>query len=332
MQYRALGRTGVSVSPLCMGTMTFGDGADEGESAKMFNRCRDVGINFFDCANGYANGRAEVILGHLIANCRDDVVITSKVGFPQGEGVNNQGASRRHIQHQVEVSLKRLNTDRIEVYFIHRFDDATPIDDTMRVLDDLVHSGKILYPAVSNWAAWQIAKALGVSACDGLARVEVMQPMYNLVKRQAEVEILPLAQAEQIGVISYSPLGGGLLTGKYSSTANARAGRIVENEMYAVRYGEALYQEIAEKFTTYSRERDYAPATLAVAWVMSHPAITSAIIGARTLEQLEASLAALEVDMTPEWRAEISALSYTPPPAHDRLEEAVQKESTIAQK
>jgi aryl-alcohol dehydrogenase-like predicted oxidoreductase len=321
MQYRTLGRTGVKVSPLCLGTMTFGDSADETESARMFNRCRDVGINFFDCANGYANGRSETILGRLIANCRDEVVITSKVGFPQGDEVNNQGASRRHIRSQVEISLKRLNTDRIDVYFIHRFDEATPIEETIRVLDDLVHQGKILYPAISNWAAWQIAKALGMSACEGLARIEVLQPMYNLVKRQAEVEILPLAQAEQIGVIPYSPLGGGLLTGKYSSTEKANAGRLIDNEMYTVRYGEALYHEIAERFTAYAKERNYAPATLAVAWVMSHPAVTAPIIGARNLEQLEASVGALEVDMTPDWRAEISALSYTPPPATDRLEE-----------
>jgi aryl-alcohol dehydrogenase-like predicted oxidoreductase len=321
MQYRTLGRTGVRVSPLCLGTMTFGDVADENESAKMFQRCRDVGINFFDCANGYANGRSEAILGRLVANCRDEVVITSKVGFPQGDGVNNQGASRRHIQQQVDVSLKRLNTDRIDVYFIHRFDDTTPIEETVRVLDDLVHQGKILYPAVSNWAAWQIAKALDIAACEGLVRFEVLQPMYNLVKRQAEVEILPLAQAEQIGVIPYSPLGGGLLTGKYTSTTETRAGRLIENRMYAVRYGEALYHEIAEKFAAHARERGYTPATLAVAWVMSHPAVTAPIIGARNLEQLEASLEALDVDMTPAWRAEISALSYTPPPATDRLEE-----------
>lgn len=321
MEYRLLGRTGVRVSPLCLGTMTFGDSADEAESARIFNRCREVGINFFDCANGYASGRSETILGRLIADCRDEVVITSKVGFPQGAGVNNQGASRRHINLQVDTSLKRLNTDRIDVYFIHRFDPDTPIDMQIRALDDLVRQGKILYPALSNWAAWQIAKALGVSACEGLARVEVLQPMYNLVKRQAEVEILPLAQAEQLGVIPYSPLGGGFLTGKYSSTQQPQEGRIVQNKMYAARYSEAGYMEIAEKFTAYAREKGYQPATLAVAWVMSHPGVTAPIIGARSVEQLEASLAALDVAMTPEWRAEISALSYEPPPAHDRSEE-----------
>jgi aryl-alcohol dehydrogenase-like predicted oxidoreductase len=321
MEYRLLGRTGVRVSKLCFGTMSFGDTSDEAESARVFNRCREVGINFFDCANGYARGRSEEILGKLMADCRDDLVITTKAGFPQGEGVNNQGASRRHLQLQVETSLKRLNTDRIDVYFIHRFDKDTPIAETVRALDDLVHQGKILYPAVSNWAAWQIATALGISAAEHLARVEVLQPMYNLVKRQAEVEILPLAQAEQIGVIPYSPLGGGLLTGKYTTTQKAEQGRIVDNKMYSVRYGEPLYFEIAERFATHATEQGFHPATLAVAWVMSHPGVTAPIIGARNVEQLEASLAALDVNMTPEWRAEISALSYEPPPAHDRLEE-----------
>jgi aryl-alcohol dehydrogenase-like predicted oxidoreductase len=321
VDYKLLGRTGVKVSSLCFGTMSFGSTADEAESAKMFHRCRDVGINFFDCANVYGGGRSEEILGDLIADCRDDLVITSKVFGKTGEGVNDGGASRRHIQLAVEDSLRRLKTDRLDVYFIHMFDANTPIDETLRALDDLVHQGKILYPAASNWAAWQIAKALGISQYEGLARFECLQPMYNLVKRQAEVEILPLAESEQIGVIPYSPLGGGLLTGKYTTDHKPEQGRLVDNKMYSVRYGEDLYYEVATNFTAHANERGYHPATLAVAWVMAHPAVTAPIIGARNVEQLEASLAALEVDMTPEWRAEISALSYTPPPAHDRLEE-----------
>jgi aryl-alcohol dehydrogenase-like predicted oxidoreductase len=322
MEYRILGRTGVKVSSLCFGTMSFGAAADEAESARMFHRCREVGINFFDCANSYSDGRAEEILGKLIAGSRDELVITSKVVSPTGAHINARGASRRHIQIEVEKSLKRLNTDRLDVYFLHHFDPDTPMEESLRALDDLVHQGKILYPAVSNWAAWQIALALGKSALEGLARIECLQPMYNLVKRQAEVEILPLAQAQGIGVISYSPLGGGLLTGKYTVNDKPEQGRLVENKMYAIRYGETLYYEIATRFTAYAAEQGYHPATLAVAWVMSHPAITAPIIGARSLEQLENSLAALDIDMTPAWRAEISALSYTPPPAHDRLEEA----------
>ncbi|MBK9748280.1 MAG: aldo/keto reductase [Chloroflexi bacterium] len=322
MNYRLLGRTGVRVSPLCMGTMTFGDSADEAESAKMFARCREVGINFFDCANGYAGGRSEIILGKLIADCRDEVVITSKSGFPQSDGVNDKGSSRRHLQLQVEKSLKRLNTDRIDVYFIHRFDPDTPIEAVVRTLDDLVQQGKILYPAISNWAAWQIMKALGVAAYQGLARAEVLQPMYSLVKRQAEVEILPLAQAEGLGVIPYSPLGGGLLTGKYTTTQKAEDGRLVQNKMYSIRYGDTYNYQVAEAFTQYAADKGYTPATLAVAWVMSNPAVTAAIVGARSVAQLESSLAALDVPMTPEWRAEISTLSATPPPATDRSEEA----------
>ena len=321
MEYRVLGRTGVKVSQLCFGTMSFGDTADEAESARMFERCRDVGINFFDCANVYAGGRSEEILGRLMASSRDELVITSKVASQMGAGLNDRGMSRRHIQMQVEGSLRRLNTDRIDVYFLHHFDQDTPIEATLRALDDLVHQGKILYPAVSNWAAWQIALALGVSTYEGLARIDCIQPMYNLVKRQAEVEIFPLAEAEQIGVIPYSPLGGGLLTGKYTAAQKPDVGRLVDSSMYAKRYGEDSYYEIAANFTAYAHESGYHPTTLAVAWTMTHPAVTAPIIGARNLEQLEDSLAALEVEMTPEWRAEISALSYEPPPAHDRLEE-----------
>ncbi len=222
MEYRLLGKTGVKVSALCFGTMSFGGDADYQTSSEMFSRCLDAGINFFDCANVYGRGRSEEILGELMAGVRDDLVITSKVRMPMGDGVNDYGLSRRHIMMQVEASLKRLNTDRLDVYFVHHFDKDAAIEETLRALDDLVSQGKILYPGVSNWSAWQIAKALGVSAARGLARFEVIQPMYSLAKRQAEVEILPLALSEQMGVIPYSPLGGGLLTGKY--TTNFPAG------------------------------------------------------------------------------------------------------------
>jgi aryl-alcohol dehydrogenase-like predicted oxidoreductase len=221
----------------------------------------------------------------------------------------------------IEASLQRLGTDRLDLYFIHGFDANTPADETLRALDDLVHQGKILYPAVSNWSAWQIAKALGLSASQGLARFECIQPMYNLVKRQAEVEILPLAQAEHMGVISYSPLGGGLLTGKFGADSRPGSGRLVENPVYVKRYGDNEYYEAADRFVAYAREHQLHPATLAVAWVMAHPAITAPIIGARNLEQLAPSLAAADVQMTPEWRAEISTLSLEPPPATDRSEE-----------
>ncbi len=321
MKYQTLGRTGVQVSRLCFGTMSFGGDADEKAAEAMFHRCRETGINFFDTANVYAGGRSEEILGKLIKGCRDEIVLTSKVGVSTNNDVNARGLSRRHIVLAVEASLKRLQTDRLDLYFLHVIDPHTPIEETLRALDDLVRQGKILYPAASNGAAWQIAQALGISAREGLARFECIQPMYSLVKRQAEVEILPLAQAEQVGVISYSPLGAGLLTGKYGPRHRPERGRLVENTMYMHRYGDPAYYEIAERFTAHAQERGVHPVSLAVAWVMSHPAITAPIIGARNVEQLEASLAALDVPMTPEWRAEISALSVEPPPATDRSEE-----------
>lgn len=321
MKYKLLGNTGVKVSTLCFGTMLFGDTVDEKTSAAMFNRCRKVGINFFDCANVYAGGRSEEILGNLIADCRDELVITTKVFGSTGPDINAGGTSRRHIRRAVEDSLKWLKTDYIDVYFLHSFDKNTPIEETLRALDDLVKAGKILYPAASNFAAWQVAKALGISAREGWARFECIQPMYNLVKRQAEVEILPMAQSENVGVITYSPLGGGLLTGKYGTDKRPDAGRLVENQIYQIRYGKAIYYEVAERFTNFAQERNLNPVSLAVAWVASHPAVTAPIIGARNLEQLEGSLKSLDIDMTPELRAEISALSPEPPPATDRLEE-----------
>lgn len=321
MNYRVVGKTGIKVSPLCFGTMSFGGNADEATSKAMFNRCRELGINFFDSANVYNGGLAEEILGKCMAGCRDELVITSKVCMPVGSDVNARGLSRRHIMLSVEDSLRRLNTDRIEFYFVHHFDSATAIEETLRALDDLQRQGKILYPAVSNWAAWQIAKALGISSKEGLARFELIQPMYNLTKRQAEVEILPLAESERLGVIPYSPLGGGLLSGKYGTNHKPAQGRLVEQEMYKLRYGDRLYYEIAERFTAYAQTKELHPATLAVAWVMSHPGVTAPIIGARSLEQLEPSLDALKVAMTPEWRSEISDLSIAPPPATDRTEE-----------
>ena len=320
MQYTSLGRTGVQVSRLCFGTMSFGSTSDEAECADVFERCIEHGINFFDCANSYSGGEAERILGRLIHDRRDDLVITTKVAAKVGDGPNDRGLSRRHIVRQVELSLERLQTDRIDLYFVHHFDERTPMQETLQALDDLVSSGKVLYLGASNWAAWQLATAAGISAREGLARFECIQPMYSLIKRQAEVEILPWAVASDVGVIPYSPLGAGMLTGKYAPGQRPPQGRIVENAMYASRYREEAYLSIAERFAAHARERDVHPATLAVAWVLAHPAVTAPIIGARSVSQLEASLQASELELDPEWRDEISALSYQPPPATDRSE------------
>ena len=321
MNYNVLGKTGVFVSEVCFGTMTFGTEADEAESTRMFHRCLDAGINFFDCANNYSEGRAETILGKFIKACRDDVIITTKVSQRVGKDVNALGSSRRHIMQAIEQSLTRLNTDRIDLYFIHHFDPLTPIDETLRALDDVVRQGKVLYLGVSNWAAWQIAKALGISEKNHLARFECIEPMYNLLKRQAEVEILPLARAEKLGVIPYSPLAAGLLSGKYMD-ASAK-GRIVEKQQYTKRYSSPRYYEIVQNFAQYAQTLGIKPSTLALKWVMANPDITAPIIGARNLAQLEDSLDALTLELSSEDLTHISALSDTPAIATDRLEEVL---------
>jgi aryl-alcohol dehydrogenase-like predicted oxidoreductase len=321
MKYKCIGRTGLQVSPLCLGTMTFGNEADESEAAAIFRKCRDRGVNFLDTADVYGKGGTEEIVGRLLRDCREEWVVCSKFQGRTGPGPNDRGCSRRHVLQAVEATLKRLQTDRIEFYFIHNFDALTPLEETLGALDDLVRQGKILHPAISNAAAWQVMKGLGISARKNLARFECIQPMYNLVKRQAEVEILPMAQAEEVGVISYSPVAAGLLTGKYRRDGEKAAGRLVRNEFYAARYGEAESHETAGRFVELCESRGWSAATVAIAWVAGHPGITAPIVGARQAGQMDGALAALDFSMTPELRREISSLSKTPPLATDRRDE-----------
>ena len=318
MKTKLLGHTGIHVSQLCFGTMSFGGDADEATSASMYKAVRDAGINFFDTANEYNKGKSEEILGRLAKDHRDDLVISTKCFNKTGPDVNAGGANRRHIVQAVEASLRRLQTDRIDVLFLHRFDPVTPIDEMMRGLEDVVRSGKVIYPAVSNWSAWQTQRAVDIQERNNWARLQVIQPMYNLVKRQAEVELLPMAAANGIGVIPYSPAAAGLLSGKYFGQAS---GRLKTNKMYEARYGEEWAFDTAEKYVALCQQKGLHPVSAAIAWVGAHPAITAPIIGARNVDQLKDSLASVNVDMTPELRAEIAALSRTPPPATDRLEE-----------
>ena len=321
MEYRLLGTTGLQVSALGMGTMTFGREADRNESAAIFGRCRDAGINLFDCANSYSGGEAERILGGLIAGCRDEVILTTKVAGKMGNDPNARGASRRHIMLACEASLKRLNTDRIDLYIMHRFDERTPLEETLRALDDLRAQGKILYAGASNYTAWQVMKALGISAKEGFGAFTCIQPMYNLVKRQAEVEILPMALSERLGVIVYNPLGGGLLTGKYAEASRpADSPRLDANKTYRSRYGDPWMHETAGRFAEFARAEGFTPASLAIAWVARHPAVTAPILGARSVAQLEDSLRAVDIKMTAELYDRIAAFSPAPPSATDRSE------------
>ncbi len=324
MKYKFLGRTGVKVSSLCFGTMSFGGASDMAMSKKVYGKCRDAGINFFDCANVYMGGESERILGKLMKSHRDEVVITSKVYFKTGIDMNSGGSSRYHIMRAVENSLERLNTDRIDLYFLHRFDDVTPLEETLRALDDLVCQGKVVYIGASNFAAWQIAKALGISLKESWNRFECIQPMYNLVKRQAEVELLPMAKSEQLGVISYSPLGGGLLTGKYGAKKRPKAGRLMENKMYQIRYGDQKMYEVAEKFTMIAKDIGVHPVSLAIAWVCAHPAITAPIIGARDLKQLQPALESINVNVEQQLYEMLCGMTSISASATDRNEETTE--------
>lgn len=321
MRYRRFGRTGVRLSMVGLGTLPFGTDTPEFEARRMVDACLEAGVNHVDCADVYGGGRAEEVLGRCLVGVRDEVVVATKVGFPVGSGVNQRGASALHLRSAVEASLRRLGTDRIDLLYLHRFDNRTDLDESLAALDRLVASGKVLYLGVSNFAAWQVATALGRCALRGWASIVAMQPMYNLVKRQAEVEILPLAGAADLAVLPYGPLAGGLLTGKYGSDPAEVEGRLTTDPMYRARYRDPAAFDAALTLTAIADELGIHPATLAVAWCASHPQVTAALIGGRSLDQLAPSLAAAELDLDPDLRARLSTLTPEPPPATDRSED-----------
>ncbi|MGU3575028.1 aldo/keto reductase [Brucellaceae bacterium C25G] len=312
MKYIQLGRTGTRVSNICFGTMSFGSYSDKSTAASMYAHCRELGINFFDCANSYAGGgTAETILGEVMAHDRDQVVITTKVCRPMSADTNGSGLSRRHIIQEVENSLRRLKTDRIDVYFAHHYDPFTRPEETLRAFDDLQRQGKILYTGVSNWSAWRIAEALGISKREALVSFDVVQPMYNLVKRQAEYELFPLAEANGLGVMVFSPLASGLLTRANAHVSGVRTGRLSEAR-YLKRYEDNSNFEIAADFCEIADEVGVDPAMLAVAWAASHKAVSVPIIGAESVEQIGNYVDAVNFPMTADLRDRISAISPLP--------------------
>lgn len=317
MHYNYLACTGVRVSELCLGTMTFGNEADEAMSQRLMDRAYERGINFLDTADVYNNGLSEEILGRWMGEKRRRIVLATKAYFPTGDDVNDRGGSFRHIVLTVEASLRRLQTDWIDILYLHLWDDHTAIEETLRAVDLLVRQGKVLYFGVSNFAAWQTIKAMAAAREKGFTPVTAVQPMYNLLKRQAEVEILPMAASEGLAVCPYNPLAAGVLTGKY---LEGQSGRLDEIEVYKERYSGDGTSAVTERFVTHARERGESPAALAAAWVKSHPAVTSAIIGARNLEQLNDTLAAADIELSAQEREVISDLSPAPPPATDRTE------------
>lgn len=302
---------GTAVSRFCFGAMQFGSGADRPAAREMYDASRAAGINFFDTAYVYTDGLSETWLGELIRSEREAVYVASKVS-------SNGPADRETICAQMDESRRRLHVDCIDAVYLHRWDAQTPLEETFETLAELRNAGAFRDLGVSNYAAWQVMKAAGVAERFGL-RITLLQPMYNLVKRQAEVELLPMARDQGISVVPYSPLGGGLLTGKYGA---GRSGRLTDDSRYAARYGLPWMYETADALSRLAHDAGVSAATLAVAWVAQNPSVTAPIISARSLAQLGPSLAAMDLVMEDTLCQRITALSPTPAPATDRLEEA----------
>ena len=314
---RKYGPNNIENSSLCFGTMQFGDGADERDSQEMYEACRENGVNFFDTAFVYTGGESEKILGNLIREEREKIILITKAG-------SVGGSSGKNIRSQLEQSLKRLNQDYVDIFFLHHWDDNVPLEETFETLQKLKEEKKFFQLGVSNFSAWQVLKANLVAQKHNFPSVDILQPMYNIVKRQAEVEILPMAKSEDIGVISYSPLGGGLLTGKYASSMSSNknsSGRLHENEKYKIRYGQDWMYKAAHSLKNLANELNYDPIALAVAWVLNNDAVTAPIISARNLKQLKPSLDSVKISLDHETYKLISNISPTPAPATDRLEE-----------
>lgn len=296
--------------PLAFGCMQFGGRADAAASRALYDACREAGVAHFDTAHVYTDGQSERLLGEFAKD--DTISIATKVGY-------DGGAGRINLTRQFEESLRRLAVEAVDLLYLHRFDAGTPLDETLALFVEWQQAGRISRIGLSNFAAWQVMKAQAILARFG-SRVDVIQPMFNLVKRQAEVELLPMSADQRLAVHAYSPLGGGLLTGKYAAGG---AGRLAEDKRYAARYALDAMHTAARGLAALAAEVGTHPATLAVAWVMSCP-ITPVVplISARSAEQITPSLAAATYHVTPELRARISDLYPAPPPPTDRLEEA----------
>lgn len=302
---------GAAVPRNAFGTMQFGGKADETQSAEMFEAARAAGIRHFDTAYVYTGGKSETILGELAKDCRDDLFIATKVAM-------RTPSSRDNINAQFDTCRTRLGMDMVDLLYIHIFDPDTDLSETFAALADLQSAGKIRYIGVSNYAAWQVMKAQAIAKSLG-TRIDVLQPMYNLVKRQSEVELLPMCADQNILAAPYSPLGGGLLTGKYAS---GQSGRLTEDDMYLNRYAVDAMHRAAGDLVDIANDLGTSPATLAVAWVAAHPSRPAPILSARTAKQLQPSLDGLGYQMTPDLYARLSAIYPAPAPATDRLEEA----------
>lgn len=307
MEYVRLGQAGVKVSRVAFGCLTLGREAGEAESIRMVDLCLDHGINFFDTADFYGKGRSEEVTGKALKGKRNRVVLASKVFNMIGEGPNDGGSSRYHIIRGVDDSLRRLGTDRIDLYQLHQFDPGVRLEETLTALNDLVRWGKVLYIGCSNFTTFQLLKSLEISRSAGLERFVSTQAMFNLLKRNVEAELFPACMEEGIGVLAYNPLAGGFLTGKYASSAPPPAGtRLGEHDFYRDRYFSKENFGKTEHFLALAKRRGQHPIALAIAWAASHPAVTCPIIGARNETQLKETLKLSELRISVQERDEIT--------------------------
>ncbi|CAM4526713.1 aldo/keto reductase [Corallococcus exiguus] len=320
MHYRPLGRTGLFVSELCFGAMTFGGEGywknigqqGQSEADALVGRCLDAGINFFDTANVYSYGQSEELLGKALAAKRSQVVLATKVRGRMGPGQNETGLSRYHIFDSVHASLKRLGTDHIDLLQIHGYDVATPLEETLRALDDLVSQGKVRYLGASNLAAWQLMKALGISDHRGLARFESLQAYYSIAGRDLERELVPLMKDQQVGLMVWSPLAGGFLSGKYRRNAEGPEGARRTTFDFPPVDRERAYNAI-DVMDEVAKETGTTVARVALAWLLHQPHVTTVILGAKTQAQLEDNLAASELRLSAEQLSKLDAVSKLPP-------------------
>ncbi len=322
MNFNRLGNTGLLVSDLSLGAMTFGEDNSRGtppqEAIRMIHRYLDAGGNHLDTANAYSSGRSEEITGQAIKDRRSDVILATKMRVKMGDGPNDEGLSRHHIIQAVEQSLRRLHTDYIDLYYMHLWDLITPLEESLRAFDDLVTAGKVRYIGVSNFKAWQIMKALGVSKCNGYHHFVAAQYQYSLIKRDIEYEFIDLCLSEGIGLMPWGPLGGGFLSGKY--TRNHRPTETTEGRIATAEGGmEETWERrnternwrIVDAVDVIAQERNVSHAQIALSWLRAQSAVTSVIIGARTIAQLEDNLGAATINLTEkelQRLAEVSAL------------------------
>ncbi|WP_116140941.1 aldo/keto reductase [Trinickia diaoshuihuensis] len=319
MQYRKFGATGLSVSRVCLGTMTFGFQTDEATSVRIMDTAAEAGVTFFDTANVYPLGggearvgRTEEIVGRWLKGKRHGFVLATKAVGKMGEAPWEQGASRKHLLDAIDASLQRLGTDYVDLYQLHSDDRETPLDETLEALDVIVRSGRARYVGVSNFLAYRLAKALGRADVLRTARFVSVQPRYNLLFRQIERELLPLAEEERLAVLPYNPLAGGLLTGKHRREAPPPAGRFTvgtAGELYQARYWHEREFDTIEALKKLTADAGLALPTVAVAWVLAHPSVTSAILGASRPEQLADTLAAVDFALDPQLKTQLDELT-----------------------